>query len=188
MAGNDWIGRLSPAGRSARMSQMMEPPPSSASPQRVECPASREPAVRRTILAVVLLAVGLWCYSARNDPEYRAPEAWDLKNISQVLKYVLNHYGAYVLVPAGAVVLLWTGVQLRKKLVADETGIGFAGQEKIAWGQVDSLDGRGLQTKGIVVLHAGARRMVLDSYFLLNFRELIALVEQHVPAEKQVLK
>ena len=67
-------------------------------------------------------------------------------------------------------------------------GIGFAGQEKIAWGQVDSLDGRGLQTKGIVVLHAGARRMVLDSYFLLNFRELIALVEQHVPAEKQVLK
>jgi hypothetical protein len=139
------------------------------------------------ILAAMLLGMGLWCYSARNDPDSRAPDTWDLKNINQVLKHVMNHYGAYALLPAGVAMLLWMAWRLRKRLLADESGIGYAGGPKIAWSQVDKLDARKLQSKGIVVLYAAGRRLVLDSYYLTNFRELMSLVERQVPAEKQVL-
>ena len=164
------------------MNQTTEPSP--APPTRVECLASREPAVRRTILAVLFLGIGLWCYSDRNNPKYQWPSDWG--NLNQVLGYVLNHWLPYLLVPAGALTLIWMLVQLRKRLVADEEGVGYVGRPGIAWSEVDSLDASRLESKGIVVLHAGGRRMVLDSYYLTNFRELMALVDRHVPVEKHL--
>lgn len=167
---------------------MTQTPDSPAPPQRIECAATREPAVRSAIVAAMLLGFGVWCYADRNDPKYAAPKAWDWENLHQIPGYVFNHMGVYVMVPAGALLLLWSGLRLRRRLVADEQGIGYAGRGRIAWDQVDSLDARRLQSKGIVVLHAGDRRLVLDSYYLRDFRRLVALVERHVPSERQVLK
>jgi hypothetical protein len=155
------------------------------SPQRVECPAAREPAVRKIILAALLLGFGLWCWVDRG--KYAEPTDWSMKNINVIGGYVINNWAPIVMLPAGVLILIWMAIGLRKQLLADEAGIGYAGRQKIAWGEVDKLDASRLQSKGLVVLHAGGRRMVLDSYYLSNFRELMALVERQVPAEKQVL-
>jgi hypothetical protein len=156
-----------------------------SSARRVECPATREPAVRKVILAALLIGFGLWCYLDRG--KYPKPEDWSLKNINLIGGYVINNWAPMVLLPLGVLILIWMAVGLRKKLLADGAGIGYAGGRKIAWGEVDKLDASRLQSKGLVVLHAGGRRMVLDSYYLANFRDLMALVERQVPAEKQVL-
>jgi hypothetical protein len=137
-------------------------------------------------VALVLLGGGIYCYLDRGN--FPKPDDWSVKNINSVIGYVVNNWGPYVMVPAGALFLALAVLGMRKMLLADAEGIGFGGQQKLPWSQVDSLDGRRLQSKGIVVLHAGPRRLVLDSYYLMNFHELIALVERHVPAEKQVLK
>ena len=165
------------------MNQTTEPSPSP--PARVECLPTREPTVRRTLLAVLFLGMGLWCYSERDNPRYQWPADWR-SNINQALGYVLNNWLPYLLVPAGVLTLIWMLVQLRKRLLADDGGIGYAGKARIAWSEVDSLDATRLESKGIVVLHAGDRRMVLESYYLTNFRELMALVDRHVPVEKHL--
>ena len=165
---------------------MTESPDTSSSPQRVECGARREPAVKNAIVAVILVGFGVYCHF--DAPRFPRPADWSLKNANAVLGYVLNHWGPWAMVPGGGVVLLWTGLRYRRRLVADEAGAGYVGGPRIAWERVDSLDARRLQSKGIVVLHAGDRRLVLDSYYLRNFRELVALVERRVPAEKHVLK
>ena len=159
------------------MSQTPEPSP--APPTRVECLATREPAVRRTILAVLFLGMGLWCYSDR--ARYPSP---DWGNINQVVGYVMNNWLPYALVPGGVLMFAWMLVQFRKRLVADEGGIGYAGKPRLAWDRIDSLDAGRLESKGIVVLHAGDEQLVLDSYHLTNFRDLMALVDRHVPPEK----
>jgi hypothetical protein len=166
------------------MTQTWEPAPPPS--QRVECPASREPAVKRVILAALFLGFGIWCLLDRG--KYAAPDDWSMKNINGVAGYVLNNWAPWVMLPLGTALLLWAGLGLRKRLEADEEGIGYVGRERIAWSEVDKLDGSRLQSKGVVAVHAGSRRLVLDSYYLSNFHELMTLVEQQVPAEKQVLK
>jgi hypothetical protein len=164
----------------------MGQPWEASAPQRVECPAAREPAVRRTIVAAALIGLGLWCYMDRN--KYTRPDDWSLKNVNDVSRYVFNNWGPYAFLPAGVAVLIWMAAGMRKKLIADEEGIGYDGSEKIAWDEVQKLDARKIQSKGAVTLYTEKRRLVLDSYYLTNFSELMALVEHRVPADKQVLK
>ena len=166
----------------ANQSSESEPTP----PEQVVCPASKEPAVRRFIIAAIFAGFGLWCVMDWHNPKYRRPEDWSFKNINRVAGHVLTHYGPFVLIPAGLVVAAWAALRLRRKMLADGEGIGYAGAEKIAWGQITKLDASRLASKGIVVLHYGQDgALKLDSYFLQNFRDLVALVERKVPADKR---
>ena len=132
----------------------------------------------------MLLGFGIWCYSDRT--RYKVPEEWSLGKINDIAGYLLNHWGPYVMLPLGVLILVWVAMGLRKKLLADEQGVGYAGRARIAWSEVDSLDARRLESKGVVVLIAAGRRLVLDSYYLTNFRELMALVDRCVPVEKHI--
>jgi hypothetical protein len=153
-------------------------------PRQVECPARREPHVKNVILAVAVLGLAAWCYTDRRE----APADWSLQNINKVAAYVMNNWGPFVLAPLGALILIRAGLGLRKILIADDKGIGFAGRAAIPWEQVQSLDARRLQSKGIVVLRTAGRTLKLDSYYLHNFRDLVAIAERQVPPEKHVLK
>lgn len=162
--------------------------PSSEAPGRVECPAAREPAVRKIILAAIFLGFGLWCFSDRAKYPRPAPGEWDVANLNKVAGYILNNWGPAVMVPAGLLILAWTAWGLRRRLVADEDGIGYVGATKIAWRDVQRLDAARLQSKGVLALHYGdGRVLVLDSFYLSNFRDLVAFVERRVPPDRQVL-
>lgn len=153
-------------------------------PRQVECRATKDPAVRIFIAAIMLLVFGVWCFLDMN--EYDPPKAWDLQHINEASKYVMNHYGGFVLTPIG-LILAGIGVAyLRRRLIADETGIGYAGKDKIAWDAVTELDATKLKSRGIVYLrHGSGSSLTLDSWKLTNFRELVALIENKVPKDSQ---
>jgi len=149
-------------------------------PQRVECSAAKDPVVRLFIVAAMFIAFAVYCFVDKEEP----PAAWDFKHINEAASYALHAYGPYVFVPPGVVFAVWAVVFLRRRLVADVEGIGYAGKEKIPWGDIEALDGTKLKNKGILYLHHGrGRKLTLDSWKLKNFRELVAFVEKHVPAE-----
>ena len=111
---------------------------SSASVNRVECTAARDPAVRLFILALMMLMFAAWCYvEAYVQKKYPYPDPW---NINAYANYALNHYGPFVFGPPGLVVLVHAIVFLRRRLIADEEGIGYAGKGKLRWDRVDCLD------------------------------------------------
>ena len=157
---------------------MSEPTPSQAVPARVECPAAKDPAVRLFIVAAMLIGFGIWCFIDRG--KYH----WNPKgDLNEKFGYILNHGGAVVLPIAGLVPLVWGILFLRRRLVADEEGIGYAGKEKIPWSAVTGLDSSRLEAKGILYLQygpGGRRRLVLDEWKLKNFRALVRLVESKV--------
>jgi len=157
-----------------------------AAPERVLCPAAKEPAVKRFIIAAIFVGFGMYCYTDWGNPKYRKPESWSFKNINPVAGHLLTYYGPFVLIPAGLVVAGWAALRLRRQLLADGEGIGYAGSEKVRWEKITKLDASRLASKGVVVLHYGQDGVLkLDSYFLQNFRDLVALVERKVPADKR---
>ncbi|MBN1941667.1 MAG: hypothetical protein JW849_00060 [Phycisphaerae bacterium] len=157
--------------------------PASSVPQRVEASAARDPAIRLGIAAVMLIAMGLWCLHDRD--KYDPPDAWDLKHINEASKYAFNAYGVFAFTPPGVVLGLWALRFLRRKLIADQDGIGYLGKEKIPWGSITNVDTSQAKSKGILKLFYGdGKKLTLDSWKLTNFRELISLVESKLPPEK----
>lgn len=160
----------------------MEPTPNTdnAPLQTVEAPAARDPAVRKFILSAMLLAFGLWCVNDLHKYPYK-PAA---ENFNAFAGWLFNHTGAVALPIAGLIVLAIGLLQLRRKLLADADGIGYVGKPKIAWKSITKVDASALQSKGVLVLHHGQDgKLTLDSWKLQNFRDLVAYVESHVPAE-----
>lgn len=152
-------------------------------PSRVEAGATRDPAIRLGIAAVMLVGMGLWCYHDRD--KYEPPAAWDMKHINDAAKYAFNAYGVFVFIPPGVVLGLWALRFLRRKLIADQDGIGYAGKKKIPWDQITKVDASQAKTKGILKLqYGGGKTLTLDNWKLTNFRELISLVESKLPPEK----
>ncbi len=154
-------------------------------PTKAECPATREPAVRLFIVAAILIGFGLWCVV---DVHVNKKYPWkEDGNISDVFTYYFNHGGAVAFPLMGLIPLGLAIVSLRKKLVADDEGIGYTCKEKISWDKVRSLDSTQLADKGILRLHyesaGGEKTLVLDSWKLQNFRSLVQIVEKKVPSE-----
>jgi len=153
--------------------------------EHVECPPTREPAVRAFIFAALLMGMGAWCLTDLRKP----PEAWDFKHINEVASYLLNNWGPVVFFPAGLLVAALAVRFLRRKLLADAEGIGYAGADKVAWDQVHELDASKLKDKQILLLRYGqGRKLTLDAWKLQNFRELVAFVEAHVPEGVKMTK
>lgn len=161
----------------------MTQPTESRKIERVECPAVKEPAVRKFIVAAMFLGFGLYCaYDAFVLGKYPKPKS---ENINELASWAFNHIvGPFVLVPIGLVVLIWALWSLKRVLAADEAGIGYVGSEKVSWDQITRVDAARIQ-KGLLYLYVGEdRKITLDSWKLENFKQLVAVVESAVPQDK----
>ena len=153
---------------------------------RVECRGSNDPFVRRMIIAIMVLAGAVWTIV----DHYVMGNYWKRADFNDNLTYLFNHYLPYVLSPLGVVLLARAIHEHSRRLVADENGIGFLGKEQIAWGRLTRIDAALLASKGLLALHytpgqgAGEKTLKLDSYYFRDFRDLVAFIERHVPADK----
>jgi hypothetical protein len=85
------------------------------------------------------------------------------------------------------VIFLILGIlYIRRRLVADADGVGYVGKAKLKWGDVSQLDIKRLKSKGIIALNHEGGRLVLDSYKLTDFKNLLKFIEQKIPQDKQV--
>jgi len=151
-------------------------------PAEVRCRPTRDPAVRCFIFAGLMLGFGLYTvYDHYIMGNYAYPEPYEL---NPYLKYLFNHYIPFILVPIGLIALVLGVRQLRRTLVADADGIGYAGGKKIAWDQIKQLDASQLPSKEILTLRWGdGKRLKLDRWKLQDFKQLVAYVEARAPAE-----
>ncbi|MFP4107334.1 MAG: hypothetical protein ACLFVU_14785 [Phycisphaerae bacterium] len=154
---------------------------SSGSSERVVCPASKDTAVRLFIGAGILIGFAIYCFvDAVPKPETMA---WNGGDINATLEWILHAYGPWVFTPPGILLIVLAILSLRKKLIADEEGIGYEGRKRYAWDDFTAVDATELKTKDILVLKAGSDdQLVLDGYKLTNFKQLVAYVETHLPA------
>ena len=152
----------------------------------VVCPANKEPGVRWMIFACFLLIGGAYCFVdhfIRGKYQYPEPFDWNA-----YLSYLFNRYGAIIFPLAAVILIIRAVIGMRRKLIADEEGIGYAGKEKIRWDAFKSLDASKLKSKGILKLRYDAngqeKVLTLDSWKLQNFRSLVELVEKKVSVGK----
>lgn len=155
----------------------------SSLPDSVTSGATKDPIIRMLIGAGILIGAGLWCFMDKDN--YPKPEVWDGKHINEVAGYLFNHFALYVLAPPGLLLAIFALLRMKRQIQADQQGIGVVGKEKIAWDAITQLDATLLKEKGVVVLHYDENTLKLDSWKLTNFKELIALVESKIPADKQ---
>ncbi|MCD4825984.1 MAG: hypothetical protein K8S55_15450 [Phycisphaerae bacterium] len=153
--------------------------------QRVEALATKDPAVRLFIAAAMFIGFGALClFEVWIQGKY--PYVPQAEDINKWAAWLTNHYGPFVFIPPGLVLLVWGVIVLRRRLIADEKGIGYVGKETVGWDSVTQLDASELKSKGIVTLQYGDEKsMKLDSWKLTNFRSLVSLLEQKVPADRQ---
>jgi hypothetical protein len=154
---------------------------------RVECRASNDPFVRKLIVIAMILGGAAWMI----EDHYVAGNYWKRDDFNDNLSFLFNHYLPYVLVPLGLLLLVRALLEHGRRLVADEKGIGFAGKQPIAWDRIARIDAALLASKGLLILHYVQegqdkieKTLKLDSYNFRNFRDVVALVERRVPAEK----
>ena len=155
-------------------------------PTRVECPAAKDPAVRLFIGAAMGLALAAYCFVDHyvlGDYQRPGPDG----DINDWIGYLFNAYGPFVFGPPGLVLVVWGIVFLRRKLVADQDGIGYVGKHKLAWSDVKRLDTSKFEKKGILRLEYGKdgeeRVLTLDGWKLQNFKPLVRLVESKLKTE-----
>ncbi len=154
--------------------------PENTAPTNVTCPAAKDPAVRTFIMAAMLLGVGIWCWMDAGN--YPAPEAWDLDHINEAAGYVFNHFTPWIAIPIGAFMALRGVLALRRVIEADAEGMGYKGADKLPWDKITTLDASRLKSKGILgVEYEGGEKLLLDSWKLQNFRELVGFIEAHSP-------
>jgi len=146
------------------------------------CKTATDPAVRMFIGTLMLLGFAVYCFVDAVPP----PDSWSMDQINPATEYVLHIAGPWTFGIPGLILAAWAVLFMKKVLVADSEGIGYQGKQRIAWSAVTRLDAKDLQSKGILVLHfksddeAGGK-LVLDSWKLRNFRDLVAVVEKNVP-------
>ena len=155
-----------------------------AKPERLEARAAKDPAVRLFIFAAMLLGFGIWLF-VDGHVRKKYPYQPFSESLNAWFGWALNYLGPFLLLPAGLVVLIWGIVFLRRKLLADKEGIGYAGKEKIPWEQITQLDASLLKSKGLLHVYCGSdKKLTLDSWKLEGFRDLVAFVEEHVPTDR----
>ncbi|MHC4981899.1 MAG: hypothetical protein ACYTF6_01865 [Planctomycetota bacterium] len=158
--------------------------PTEAQHDHVECGATKDPAVRWGFIpAAILIGYGLYCaHDAFLTDKF--PYAKPSESFNKFAYWAFNHFGAFVFTLLGIYALVWGILFLRRRLIADEGGIGYAGKSKVPWEKVERLDTAKLEKKGILCLHhEGGKKLKLDSWKLRNFKELVTIIEKHVGAK-----
>ncbi|MGC9453911.1 MAG: hypothetical protein ACP5HU_03525 [Phycisphaerae bacterium] len=160
----------------------MTEPATETTHESIEARAAADPAVRMFILAGMLLAYSVWCFLDWKP----APTAWDLKHANEVGSFLVTNVLVFLTLPVGLIVLVWGLLFLRRRLVADSEGIGYAGKGKIPWHTISRVDASALASKGVLDLYHGDngdKKLRLDSWKLKNFKPLVAFVESHLPSQ-----
>jgi hypothetical protein len=153
-------------------------------PAQVTCPATRDPSVRKFLVAAMLIGFGAWCFY---DGFVAVKKAGDTDDFNRNASMLFNRGGAIVLPLIGLVPLAWGLRDLRRVLVADAEGIGYLGKKHIAWSEVTGLDASDA-SKGVLRLNyrrtGREETLVLDRWRLRNFRELAQLLENRLSTAK----
>lgn len=149
--------------------------------QRVECPPTKDVWMRKFIYAALLVALSVWCVLDRG--KYPHPEEpLGFPSFGAYVGYWLNHFGPFVFVPLAAW-FVYRGLKLKQRnLIADDQGIGYLNEPRIAWSDVKQLDTSVFDEKQVLYLvDREGKRFTLDALALQRFKELVAFVETHVP-------
>ncbi len=156
--------------------------PEKIPPTSVTCPASKDPAVRTFIMAAMFLGFGIYCWVDAASGKFDRPEAGADNYLNDYLAYALNHWTPWLAIPAGILGIFLGLRALRRVLQADADGMGYKGKDKLPWDKITALDASRLKSKGILeVKYEGGEKVVLDSWKLQNFREIVGFVEAHSP-------
>ena len=156
--------------------------PENTAPTSVTCPAAKDPAVRTFIMAAMLIGIGIYCWMDAASGKFDRPEIGVDNYLNKYLGYALNHWTPWVAIPVGALMALRGTLALRRVLQADAEGMGYKGANKLPWDKITTLDASQLKSKDILVVeYEGGEKLVLDSWKLRNFRELVGFVEAHSP-------
>ena len=146
-------------------------------PAQVTCSATRDGAVRKFLVATMMLVMGVLCL---RDGYFVAQKNDEASELNRKAYLLFNQGGGIVLPLLGLAGLVWGVRDLRRVLVADAEGIGYVGKKRIAWSEVTALDAADAG-KGVLRLnYRGDGReetLVLDRLRLRNFRELAQLLE-----------
>ena len=158
--------------------------PEETAPTSVTCPATKDPAIRTFIMAAIFLGIGIFCWIDAASGKYDSPEVWNMENINAVAGHILNHYTPWIAIPGG-LLAAFLGIRSIKRIMeADAEGLGYRGKEKLPWDRITALDASQLKDKGILKVKYGDEdEIVLDSWKLQNFRDLVGFVESHSPVE-----
>ena len=145
----------------------------------LECPPTKDLAIRWFIFAGIMLGFAIWtAYEAYVLNKYPKPEEWDL---NEWLGYAFNHYIIYLLAPFGILGVVKALRHLGRKITADGNGLAY-GSKTVAWADVTRLDAEQLKEKGLLVLEYGeGQTLKLNSMDFDNFKELVVLAEKHIP-------
>lgn len=151
---------------------------SADAPQRVECPANKEPSVRMFIVAAMCLGYGAYALYEILSGARQPGNEW----------YGFTLWSGLIAPVVGLVPLVWGVLMLRRRFVADAEGLGYVGDRKVPWSAIAKLVLRG---KGLFDVHYQADGETgvfkLDEYKLQNFAELVRLIETNAssaPTEK----
>ncbi len=146
----------------------------------VEARAATEPLVRRLGMVAILLGVGVWTILDYLNKGYQYGEGFN-----EHVRYCLNKFGIFVFAPIALVILVRAIVARSRRLVADEKGIGYAGKPQIAWNEITRVDATRLKGKGLLtIIHGQGRTWKLDEYDWRSFRDVVAMIDLHVPGDK----
>jgi len=160
--------------------------PQLETPEKVQCHSTKDPAIRVFIIAAMFLGFGGYCFLDAHILGKYPYAPLSMENLNKWSSWALNYCGPFVFIPAGVVFLIVGILFIRRRLVADQDGIGYVGKTKLKWDDVSQLDAKRLKSKGIITLNYEGGRLVLDSYKLTDFKNLLKLIEQKIPRDKQV--
>ena len=150
----------------------------------VTCPATKDPSVRTFIMAAMLLGIGIWCWMDAATGKYPPPKSWNLDHINEAAGHAFNHWTPWVALPLGAFMALRGFMAVRRVFTADAEGMGYKGSDKTPWDKITALDASQLKSKGILEVQCdGGKKIILDSWKLQNFRDLVGFVETHSPVK-----
>lgn len=160
---------------------MTESPENNA-PTSVTCAAAKDPAVRTFVMAAMLIGIGVWCWMDAASGHYDPPEAGDENYLNEYAAYAFNHWTPWATLPIGAFIALRGFIAVRRVLTADAEGMGYQGSQKRPWDKITTLDASRLKSKGMLTVeYEGGEKVLLDSWKLQNFRELVGFIEAHSP-------
>ncbi len=163
-----------------------QPQPTSETPEKVECRSTKDPAIRVFIIAAMFLGFGGYCFLDAHILGKYPYAPFSMENLNKWFSWLLNYCGPFVFIPTGLIFLIIGILYIRRRLVADQDGIGYVGKTKLKWGDVSQLDAKRLKSKGIITLDHADGKLVLDSYKLTDFKNLLKLIEQKISKDKQI--
>ncbi|MCP4376347.1 MAG: hypothetical protein GY794_09255 [bacterium] len=148
----------------------------------VTCPAAKDPTIRTFLMAAMLLGIGIYCWIDASLGKYPPPKAWSLKHINEAAGYAFNHWTPWLSIPLGAFLAFRGVMALLRVLEADSEGLGYKGATKHPWDKITALDASRLKDKGMLTVeYKGGEKLLLDSWKLQNFRDMVGFVEAHSP-------